>query len=345
MGPCVRRGCCGRAAWPFGTSSASQPSSTPRSGAPGSWRSWPSLPGWWPMTGRSSPSGPPPPSTTSGSSCPVPAGGRCWPGPGWPPPGLPIWSAPRPRAARHRQRPRPGGPLAARRAGCAATSSPSWRTRARAWRPAARPWWRRCGGGDPCATVQPRRGGRGDAGGGRVARRHRSRRPVPAGPPLVAGEDVDAVAATMPSQLPEPVDHVLVQADLTAIAPGPLAGRPRPAHAADRRRRVARRRHGLPVHARLRAAPSTPGGRPTSCSTPSRRQPHRGPPAPRVPRPRRRPAPRPDPRRGRDRIHPQRRRVRPRGAARRPRAWRRCGCGASPRPCSSPPPTPRRCSS
>jgi hypothetical protein len=45
-----------------------------------------------------------------------------------------------------------------------------------------------------------------------------------AGRALVAGDDVDAVAATMASQLPEPVDHVLVQADLTAIAPGPLHG-------------------------------------------------------------------------------------------------------------------------
>jgi hypothetical protein len=45
-----------------------------------------------------------------------------------------------------------------------------------------------------------------------------------AGRALVAGEEVDAVAATMASQLPEPVDHVLVQADLTAVAPGPLQG-------------------------------------------------------------------------------------------------------------------------
>jgi hypothetical protein len=45
-----------------------------------------------------------------------------------------------------------------------------------------------------------------------------------AGRALVAGDEVDAVAATMASQLPEPVDHVLVQADLTAIAPGPLHG-------------------------------------------------------------------------------------------------------------------------
>ena len=45
-----------------------------------------------------------------------------------------------------------------------------------------------------------------------------------AGRALVAGDEVDAVAATMASQLPEPVDHVLVQADLTAVAPGPLQG-------------------------------------------------------------------------------------------------------------------------
>jgi hypothetical protein len=45
-----------------------------------------------------------------------------------------------------------------------------------------------------------------------------------AGRALVAGEDVAGVAATMSSQLPAPVDHVLVQADLTAIAPGPLHG-------------------------------------------------------------------------------------------------------------------------
>ena len=140
---------------PFGTSSASRPSSMPRSGAPGSWRSWPSLPGWWPMTGRWSPSGLRPPSTTSGGSCPVPAVGRCWPGPGWPRPGLPTsWEA-RPRAARAPSTPLAPRPSGRRRAGCAATSSPSWRTRARAWRPAARRWWRRCGGGDPGACRPP----------------------------------------------------------------------------------------------------------------------------------------------------------------------------------------------
>jgi hypothetical protein len=45
-----------------------------------------------------------------------------------------------------------------------------------------------------------------------------------AGRALVGGDDVEAVAQTMSTQLPAPVDHVLVQADLTAIAPGPLHG-------------------------------------------------------------------------------------------------------------------------
>lgn len=45
-----------------------------------------------------------------------------------------------------------------------------------------------------------------------------------AGRALAAGEETDRVGAAMALQLPEPVDHVLVQADLTAIAPGPLHG-------------------------------------------------------------------------------------------------------------------------
>ncbi|EWT00701.1 DNA-binding protein [Intrasporangium oryzae NRRL B-24470] len=36
--------------------------------------------------------------------------------------------------------------------------------------------------------------------------------------------DLDEVAAAMSAHLPAPVDHVLVQADLTAVAPGPLVG-------------------------------------------------------------------------------------------------------------------------
>lgn len=41
---------------------------------------------------------------------------------------------------------------------------------------------------------------------------------------LLAGEVDDALAATMHPHLPAPVEHVLLQADLTAIAPGPLEG-------------------------------------------------------------------------------------------------------------------------
>ena len=39
---------------------------------------------------------------------------------------------------------------------------------------------------------------------------------------LVAGGDLPAAAAAIDPQLPQPVDHVLLQADLTAVAPGPL---------------------------------------------------------------------------------------------------------------------------
>lgn len=39
---------------------------------------------------------------------------------------------------------------------------------------------------------------------------------------LLAGEDPARVAAGLEERLPEPVDHVLVQADLTVVAPGPL---------------------------------------------------------------------------------------------------------------------------
>ncbi len=38
------------------------------------------------------------------------------------------------------------------------------------------------------------------------------------------GPDREAVAAAMSAHLPAPVDHILLQADLTAVAPGPLVG-------------------------------------------------------------------------------------------------------------------------
>lgn len=45
-----------------------------------------------------------------------------------------------------------------------------------------------------------------------------------AGRALLAGRTDTELAAAMQPHLPEPVEHVLLQADLTAIAPGPLAG-------------------------------------------------------------------------------------------------------------------------
>ncbi len=48
--------------------------------------------------------------------------------------------------------------------------------------------------------------------------------PGPAARRGQASSGADPVAAAMSPQLPAPVDHVLVQADLTAVAPGPLIG-------------------------------------------------------------------------------------------------------------------------
>ncbi len=45
-----------------------------------------------------------------------------------------------------------------------------------------------------------------------------------AGRALLSADDDRVLAAAMQPHLPEPVEHVLLQADLTAIAPGPLAG-------------------------------------------------------------------------------------------------------------------------
>lgn len=45
-----------------------------------------------------------------------------------------------------------------------------------------------------------------------------------AGRALLADDDEAALASAMQPHLPEPVEHILLQADLTAVAPGPLAG-------------------------------------------------------------------------------------------------------------------------
>ena len=109
--------------------------------------------------------------------------------------------------------------------------------------------------------------GRGDrARRGRARRDHRrragrcsttARRPRPSG---------------WPTSLPEPVDHVLVQADLTVVAPGPLEPQLAAEIGAGRRRRVGGQRDRLPGHRGDRAPRAG-------------RRPHRGGPARAVPQP------------------------------------------------------------
>ena len=77
----------------------------------------------------------------------------------------------------------------------------------------------------------------------------------------------DDVAEALAPALPAPIEHVLIQADLTAVAPGPLRPAHRPRAGAARRRRIRRGGDRLPV---LRGEPA-PG---------VRRRPQRDRPAP-----------------------------------------------------------------
>ena len=121
------------------------------------------------------------------------------------------------------------------------------------------------------APLPRRPGGVGARRGGRPGRRRPRRAVRPPGRSLLGGEEAKA-AETLAPLLPEPVDHVLIQADLTAVAPGPARVVAGPAAAAGRRRRVARRGHGLPLHVRAPcAARSTSAGRPSRCTSSSRR--------------------------------------------------------------------------
>ena len=70
--------------------------------------------------------------------------------------------------------------------------------------------------------ADPRRPGGVDARRGRRARRHRARRAGVVRPRCCWPTSDEAAHKTLAGLLPEPVDHVLLQADLTAVAPGPL---------------------------------------------------------------------------------------------------------------------------
>ena len=145
-------------------------------------------------------------------------------GPGWPAPGWPAWSG-----------------RATRRARCGTPSPPSSpaasRSRAGGWR------WTRWPGCRPARCWPPAPASRRWCG--RVVwlrpRRPRTRAdqvawavdeaavlgviglggPASYARALLADDDAAATAA-LAALLPEPVDHVLLQADLTAVAPGPL---------------------------------------------------------------------------------------------------------------------------
>ena len=82
--------------------------------------------------------------------------------------------------------------------------------------------------------------------------------PSAADPPPHAPAEPAAAAALAPPPvlaplLPEPLDHVLLQADLTAVAPGPLERPLADTLGRARGRGVQGRRDGLPLHARLGA--------------------------------------------------------------------------------------------
>nr|WP_284288351.1 hypothetical protein [Angustibacter aerolatus] len=167
-----------------------------------------------------------------------------------------VVARPRPGGQQGRARHGAVGALAGRRAPggprpAAVGAGRAWARSRSAWRPSRRRCSSGCAGGDrggPGRRSSRWRGGRctrpsllGVTGRGGLGAPGRA---------LVEGRDPAEAMATL---LPEPVDHVLLQADLTAVAPGPLETQARPAHGPERRRRVARRRHGLPVLGRLGA--------------------------------------------------------------------------------------------
>ena len=131
---------------------------------------------------------------------------------------------------------------------------------------AARRTWTPCWPAALAAAAAHRRAGRAagalDPAGGRAARGDR-----PRGAQRGRARAADRRAATPARErwsralLPAPVDHVLLQADLTAVAPGPLEVElGRLMHLAGGRR-VPRRRDRVPVHRRTAcAAPWTAAG-------------------------------------------------------------------------------------
>ena len=160
---------------------------------------------------------------------------------------------------------------------------------------------------------------------------------------LAAGED--GAADGMRGLLPEPVDHVLAQPDLSLIAPGPAGRRAGRHPRRRRRRRVLRRRDGLPGLGGQRPAGAgrrLVGHRPARLLRP--RLAHAGAAGAGLPDRRRRPPARPAAGRGDRVLRPLRR---PRAAlpgAQRPADRRRRAAPAGARACWSAAWAPTRCS-
>ena len=168
----------------------------------------------------------PPTPSTCGARRRSRTAGRGWRWPGSSPPGWSGWSAAaRPASRSTRWSPtssgrgcrRPGGRRWSEVAGARARHGAGRRHRRR----------RRWSSGWPgCARAVPRSGPRRSPGWSRSPRSSAS--PRSAGCPRTAARCCPSTTrsttrpAALEPLLPEPIDHVLLQADLTAVAPGPL---------------------------------------------------------------------------------------------------------------------------
>ena len=135
----------------------------------------------------------------------------------------------------------------------------------------------------------------------------------------IAAEQPDDALGILGEHLPAALQHVLLQADLTAVAPGYLDPElsERLLTMADGRR--AGTGHHLPVLRRLRPpGPRRRPGRRGDAGLPAPAFGHRHPAAPAVPHRRHRRAPFPAPGGGRGQLHPERGRDCPAGTAQRP---------------------------
>ena len=121
--------------------------------------------------------------------------------------------------------------------------------------------------GPAARRAAARRGGRLGARRGHRARRGRPRRDLHAGP-RAARPTRTGSSPALRVTLPEPVDHVLLQADLTAVAPGPLE--PRAGRASSTWWPTSSRPAGPPCTGSPRppcGARSTPGASPPTCTS------------------------------------------------------------------------------